>query len=115
MKLISGYIQVDTGKIIVDEQHLKKVSLKSYYQHIGYLTQEPSVFDGTVLENLTYGMSLLPSSSVLTKEGAQELPLNPPQLRGKARNEQGELLHQILKLAKCEFIYDLPNGLDTEI
>lgn len=33
------------------------VNLKSYYPHIGYLTQEPSVFDGTVFENLIYGLS----------------------------------------------------------
>ena len=60
----------------------------SYYQDIGYLTQEPSVFDGTILENLTYGM------------------------REKVT---GEKLQEIIKKAKCEFIYDFKNGLKTEI
>jgi ABC-type transport system involved in cytochrome bd biosynthesis fused ATPase/permease subunit len=32
------------------------VSLVSYYKHIGYLTQDPSIFDGTVRENIMYGM-----------------------------------------------------------
>lgn len=30
--------------------------LDSYFPYIGYLSQDPSVFDGTVRENLTYGL-----------------------------------------------------------
>jgi ABC-type multidrug transport system fused ATPase/permease subunit len=37
------------------------VSLQSYYHHIGYLTQEPSIFDGTIYENLTYALDYTPS------------------------------------------------------
>ena len=54
MKLISGYMRPDSGEILVDGQSLTDVSLQSYYDHIGYLTQEPSVFDGTIRENLMY-------------------------------------------------------------
>jgi ABC-type multidrug transport system fused ATPase/permease subunit len=57
VKLISGYIRQDSGDILVDEQNLKETSLKSYYADIGYLTQEPSVFDGTVRENLLYAVT----------------------------------------------------------
>jgi len=53
-KLISGYIKQESGNIIVDGQNLSDVSLKSYYRDIWYLTQEPSVFDGTIRENLLY-------------------------------------------------------------
>jgi ABC-type multidrug transport system fused ATPase/permease subunit len=63
------------------------VSLKSYYPHIGYLTQDPSVFDGTIRENLLYAVD-------------------------EATQEQ---LHQAVLLANCEFIYDLQEGLDSEI
>jgi len=41
---------------MIDENDLAQVYLPDYYRHIGYLTQEPSVFDGTVRENLMYGM-----------------------------------------------------------
>ncbi len=87
-KLIAGYIRTDKWSIIVDWQALNAVSLKSYYKHIGYLTQDPSVFDGTILENLTY----------VLKEKMEIVQLE-----------------KIIKLAKCEFIYTLPQGLNTEI
>jgi ABC-type multidrug transport system fused ATPase/permease subunit len=54
MKLISAFIEPNSGEIIIDNQKLSEINLMSYYKDIGYLTQEPSVFDGTILENLTY-------------------------------------------------------------
>jgi len=30
---------------MVDEQKINKIKLKTYYKNIGYLTQDPSVFD----------------------------------------------------------------------
>jgi ABC-type multidrug transport system fused ATPase/permease subunit len=52
------------------------------------LSQEPNIFDGTIIENLTYA-----------------LDETPPK----------EKLEEVIKLAKCEFIYDFPNKLETEI
>lgn len=77
--------------MIVDEQDLADVSLKSYYKHIGYLTQEPSVFDGTVWDNLTYAMQDVEDAEVMDKVKAA------------------------ISDAQCEFIRDLPDGLQTEI
>ena len=88
VKLISGYIRQDMWDIIVDKQNLRDVSLKSYYKEIGYLTQEPSVFDGTVRENLLYAVT---------------------------KNPDKKDLETIMKLAHCEFIYDFPDWLETEI
>ncbi len=88
VKLISWYIRQDSGKIKVDGQNLEKVSLKSYYKNIGYLTQEPSVFDGTIKDNLTYAVD---------------------------RTLKSWELEKVIKQAKCEFIYDLESGLETEI
>ncbi len=87
-KLIWWYIQADSWEILVDWQKLSETSLKSYYQNIWYLTQEPSVFDWTVLENLTY-------ASVKDIWDAE--------------------IEKAIKMAKCEFIYELPNSLETEI
>lgn len=88
VKLIAWYIRPDSGEVIIDKQKLSKTSLKSYYSDIGYLTQEPSVFDGTVRENLLYAVS-------------QDIPESN--------------IKKIISLAHCEFIYELPDGLDTEI
>lgn len=88
VKLISGYIRQDSWDIIVDKQKLSEVSLKSYYGDIGYLTQEPSVFDGTIKENLLYALSEKTSKEDIEKS---------------------------IQMAHCEFIYDLKGGINTEI
>ncbi|MFK7779685.1 MAG: ABC transporter ATP-binding protein, partial [Candidatus Gracilibacteria bacterium] len=88
IKLIAGYIRSTSGNILIDDQKINKISLKSYYKNIGYLTQEPSVFDGTILNNLSYSV--------------------------KKKLKKGEI-DKILKLAKCEFVYDLPKGINTQI
>jgi ABC-type multidrug transport system fused ATPase/permease subunit len=100
VKLIAGYLRPTSGQILVDDQDLTTVSLKSYYPHIGYLTQDSSVFDWTIRENLEYGIS---HQSVIS--------LVPTQ----SGNEAKQSIDNILKLAQCERVYDLPNGLDTEI
>lgn len=87
VKLIAGYLRPDSGSITIDWQDLAEVSLKSYYPHIWYLTQEPSVFDGTIRENLLYAVD-------------------------EATETQ---LQEAVTSANCEFIYDLQDGLDTEI
>ncbi len=46
------------GQLLVDGQDITEIRLDSYYPHIGYLTQDPSVFDGTIEENLLYSMAI---------------------------------------------------------
>lgn len=91
VKILSGYIRPDLGQVYIDGQALDEVSLASYYKHIGYLTQDPSVFDGSVRENLIYALS--------------DSDLEDIDVR----------IHEVLALAKCEFVYDFERGLDTEI
>ena len=88
VKLIAWYIHTDKWDIIIDDQKLSEVSLKSYYKNIGYLTQEPSVFDGTIRENLWYAL----------EEEVWE-----------------EKMKEVLELAECQFVQDLEQWIDTEI
>lgn len=94
IKLMAGYIHPIQGEVIIDGQPLPNsdneeyVSLKSYYRHIGYLTQEPNVFDGTIYENLTYALDYEPNA---------------------------EELEQAIQGAQCQFIYEFPDGVQTEI
>ncbi len=92
-KLVAWYLRPDQWKIIIDWQDLRAISLKSYYKHIWFLTQEPSVFDGTLRDNLTYAL-------VEEEQGTQNLK---------------EQVDRIIKLAKCEFVYEFKNWLETEI
>ena len=71
---------------------LSETALKTYYPHIGYLTQDPSVFDATIRENL---LSALPENT------------------DTSINEK--LLIEALRHAKCEFVFEMKDGLYTEI
>lgn len=88
IKLIAWYLYPNKGDILIDEHKLSKLDLQTYYKHIWYLTQEPSVFDWTLYENLVYA-----------------LDVNPTQ----------QTLDEIIISAKCEFIYDFKFWLETEI
>jgi len=53
-KLLAGLLQPHAGHIKADGFDLSDISLHSYYGHIAYLPQEPSVFNGTLRENLVF-------------------------------------------------------------
>lgn len=88
MKLLAGYMRPTSGELLIDKQDITSIRLDSYYTHIGYLTQEPSVFDGTIEENLLYGARKEPSQNDIK---------------------------QAIELAECQFIYELEHGINTEI
>ena len=67
IKLLAGYIRPDKGEVIIDGQKISKIKLTDYYKHIGYLSQEPSVFDGTIYENLVYALAIEPTKEALEK------------------------------------------------
>jgi ATP-binding cassette subfamily B protein len=54
VKLLVGLLRPQTGYIEVDGFNLNQINLNSYYEHIAYLPQEPSIFDGTLRENLVF-------------------------------------------------------------
>lgn len=91
MKLIAGYLHPEVGSISILGNKLDETALQTYYPHIGYLTQDPSVFDATIRENLLSAMS------------------------EKFSPDIEKDLKKALKLAHCDFVFDLEKWLDTEI
>lgn len=53
MELILGILKPDTGKILLDGNDISEFNAESYRQQIAYLPQNPKLFNGTILENLT--------------------------------------------------------------
>jgi len=125
MKILAGYMRPMEGKLLIDGQDITDIRLESYYPHIGYLTQEPSVFDGTIEENLLYSMSP-EKSSVHTTTSQKEKKKNA--LHSSllvSRNSSNKNIKQdparekkiaeAIELAECQFIYELEHGIKTEI
>ena len=88
VKLIAWYISPDEWKILVDWQDISDVNIYNYFSHIWFLTQDPSIFDGTIYDNLVYALREKPTDTKIKK---------------------------VIKAAKCEFIYDFTEWLQTEI
>ncbi|MFC7141293.1 ABC transporter ATP-binding protein [Halosimplex aquaticum] len=56
MKLLLRLYDVDDGAVRVDGTDVRDVTLRSLRQSIGYVSQEPYLFYGTVRENIAYGI-----------------------------------------------------------
>ena len=88
IKLIAWYLRPQRWDVYIDSQKFSTINLKSYYENIWYLTQEPSVFDGSIYDNLTYWID---------------------------REVDETELNIVIKKAECEFISDFKKWLQTEI
>ena len=78
--------------ILIDNINIKLLNLKNFHNQIGYVCQEPILFNTTILENILYGID------------------------NDINNYNKEELEKIIKISKLDFIFDknsFPNGLNT--
>jgi ABC-type multidrug transport system, ATPase and permease components len=55
IRLLLRFIDVDTGTIRVDNNDISEYDPKSLRDHIGYVEQQPYIFDSTLEDNIRYG------------------------------------------------------------
>jgi ABC-type multidrug transport system fused ATPase/permease subunit len=55
LHLVLGYYRPSAGRIAADGIAYDELDMRELRRHIGFVAQDPIVFAGTVLENLTYG------------------------------------------------------------
>ena len=53
--LITRFYDVDEGEILIDGKPIESINLRSYRKQIGYVAQEPVLFNTTVANNLRMG------------------------------------------------------------
>lgn len=88
VNLLPAFYEATSGRIAIDGQDIRDVSLESLREHISVVSQEPFLFNGTLRENILYG-----------KIEATDAELNAA-----------------AKAANChEFISRLPDGFDTSV
>jgi ATP-binding cassette subfamily B protein len=88
LKLLLRMYDVDDGRITIDGQDLREVTIPSLRRHVGYVSQDTFLFYGTVEENITYGTF-----------GA----------------DREEVIEAARMAEAHEFITNLPAGYDTEV
>ncbi|MHA2125108.1 MAG: ABC transporter ATP-binding protein [Promethearchaeota archaeon] len=86
ISLISRLYDIQEGSIQIDGQDIRNVTLSSLRKSVGVVLQEPFLFSESVRYNLCYGK--------------------------EASNEE---IKEVLKLVSAEFVYDLPEDLDTKV
>ena len=81
LELFARFRQPTNGRIMIDGQDIAEVSVGSLRSKIGLVTQETPLFDGTIAENVTYGVGGEASEEQIQKAarlaGVDEL-VTPP-------------------------------------
>lgn len=52
--LICGLLIPEEGKIHIDGHDISKINISTYRKRVGYVTQEPVIFDDTLFNNITF-------------------------------------------------------------
>jgi ATP-binding cassette subfamily B protein/subfamily B ATP-binding cassette protein MsbA len=88
VNLLPAFYEATMGKILIDGQDIKGISLESLRENISVVSQEAFLFNGTVRENILYG---------------------------RLSATEGELI-AASRAANChDFISKLPNGYDSRV
>jgi ATP-binding cassette subfamily B protein len=88
LNLVIGFIRPTAGRILVDGHDMQAHDLRTYRRFLSVVPQESILFDGSVRENITYGLSAVSAGTV----------------------------EQALRDANAwEFVCRLPAGLDTPV
>ena len=85
--LLTGILTPEQGDVLIDGMKLSEEHIPQWQQQIGYVPQFPYIFDGTLAENVAFGLS------------GQQI-------------ERGRVL-EVLKMAKVDFLNQLSDGIDT--
>jgi subfamily B ATP-binding cassette protein MsbA len=86
--LLLRFYDAEAGRILIDSQDIRGVTIESLRAHLALVTQEPFLFDDTIAANIGYG-----------REGA-----TPDEIERAAN-----------AAAAHEFIAQLPNGYETRV
>jgi ATP-binding cassette subfamily B protein len=87
-KLLLRLYDVDEGAVRVDGHDVRDLTLASLREHVGYVSQDTFLFDGTIAENIAYGQFDADREAVVEATKAADAH---------------------------EFVVDLPEGYDTEV
>lgn len=81
LKIISGLIEPDSGTIYVNGISLKNIDLNFYHSLLGQSLTEESLFEGTLVDNITFGDESITQKqiyAVLDKTGLKEFVRKQP-------------------------------------
>jgi len=54
INILSALLPIDSGELIIDQDSIDDLEKTSFQKNIGYITQEPIIFNDTVFNNVTF-------------------------------------------------------------
>ncbi|MEV4138515.1 ABC transporter ATP-binding protein [Dactylosporangium sp. NPDC049742] len=64
LNLLIGFIRPTEGRILLDGVDMERIDLRSYRRSVSVVPQESVLFDGTIRDNVTYGLSGMTEETV---------------------------------------------------
>jgi len=64
LNLVIGFVRPNSGRILFDGRDMNTIDLRTYRHFLSVVPQESILFEGTVRENITYGMSKVSNTVV---------------------------------------------------
>jgi ATP-binding cassette subfamily C protein LapB len=108
LRLLAGLYQPTDGFVEVDGIDLRQIDPTDFRSHIGFVSQEPRLFQGTLKENVILGRSNAPMDrfiEVAKQTGLDKLAAAHPMGYDLPVGEMGSLLsggqRQLVALARC--------------
>jgi ABC-type multidrug transport system fused ATPase/permease subunit len=62
--LIVCLFHVTSGRILVDDRDVRELKRASWLEHVGYVNQDPFLFNGTVRDNIAFGVDSITDAEV---------------------------------------------------
>jgi ABC-type multidrug transport system fused ATPase/permease subunit len=56
VQILQKFYDIQQGEVLIDGINLKNMDIKHFRKNVGVVSQEPSLFSGTIEENITYGV-----------------------------------------------------------
>lgn len=91
IKLITGLLKKNGGKLLVDGTDIDELRLDSYYDHISYLSQDSPIFDTSIRGNMVFDQEVPDEElyAVLDKVHLKEKVLGLPEKLDTRVGERG--------------------------
>ncbi|HLS29253.1 MAG TPA: ABC transporter ATP-binding protein [Flavobacteriaceae bacterium] len=90
VNVIAGLLPESEGRVYIDDVPLKQLNKESYQKRIGYVSQDPVVFNDTIYNNVTFWAPQTPENLKRFKHSAEQAALT-------------------------DFLDELPNGKETKL
>ena len=91
MDLLLRFIEPDSGTIRIDGVDVREISRESLLDHTAIVTQEPFLFDATIMENIRYGQPDATDEEVIAVAAAARVSEFVAQLPEGYQTTAGEL------------------------